>query len=204
MNRLIRMAILLIVATVFSTRLPVNLVVVAIALLAMEKFEIGDLVVILFASLCLDHFNMLPLGFSFLPLLAMVCLVYLLKSKIYVHAMMSRLLWLSCAVGVFYLTTDALLMARSSNSLYLWNGLLWGGIHAVVEGSLAAALSPWVHRLLTLSLADLRRSRSIVVPYDRPFHFRNLPLPSGEGEGGLLRIRSGQAPARRGEGAGCS
>lgn len=164
MNRVMRMAVLVIVAAVLSTRLPVNLVVVAVATLSMEKFEIGDLVVVLFAGLCLDYFNLLPLGFTVMPLLAMASLVYLLKSQIYVHAVMSRLLWLSCAVGVFYLASGALLAVRSGNVVYLWSGLLWGMLHAVVEGSLAAVLSPGMHRYLTLSLADLRQSRSIVVP----------------------------------------
>lgn len=164
MNRVLRMAALLIVAAVLSTHLPINLLVVAVAALAMETFVIGDLVVIFFASLCLDYFNMLPLGFTVLPLLAMASLVYLLKSQIYVHAVMSRLLWLSCAVAVFYLISGVLLAARSSNVFYLWSGLLWGMLHAVVEGSIAAAVSPGVHRYLTVSLADLRQGRAIVVP----------------------------------------
>lgn len=164
MKRALRMVVLLIVATVFSTRLPVNLIVVAIAALSMENFEFGDLIVILLGSLCIDQFNMLPLGFSFLPLVTMAGLIYLLKAQIYVHALFSRLLWLSCAVAVFYVITGTLLMARTGNTLYFWNGMGWGLIHAVVEGSLAAVVSPGVHRYLTMSLEDLHHGRSIVVP----------------------------------------
>lgn len=164
MKRMIRMVILLIVVTVFSTRIPVNLVVVTIAALAMEKFELSDLLAILFGSLCLDQFNMFPPGFSFFPLLVMVGLIYLVKARIYVHDFMSRLLWLSCAVGLFYIASGMLLMVRTGSSQYLWSGILWGSIHAVVEGSLAAVLSPWLHRALTMSPADLRQNRSIVVP----------------------------------------
>lgn len=164
MKRVLRMVIFLIVATVFSTRLPINLIVVAVAALSMENIELGDLAVLLLGSLCLDHFNMLPLGFSFLPLLVMVSLIYLLKAQIYVHALLSRLLWLTCAVGIFYVTSGILMMARTANPLYFWDGMVWGVLHAVVEGSLAALISPGVHRYLTMSLEDFRQSRSIVVP----------------------------------------
>lgn len=164
MKRVLRMALILIVGTVFSTRLPLNLVVIAIAALAMESFELGDVLIILLASFCLDQFNMLPLGFSLLPFVVMTSLVYVLRAQIYVHAMLPRLLWLTCAVGLFYFTSDALLMARTGNTLYLWDGMLWGTLHAIVEGSLAALLSPWLHWYLTVTLADLRQTRSIVVP----------------------------------------
>lgn len=164
MKRLFRMVVLLIVATVFSVYLPINLVIIAIAALAMESFELADVVIMLFGSFCLDQLNMLPLGFSFLPFLVMTCLVYVLRTQIYVQAMLPRLLWLTCAVGLFYITTDALLMARTGNGFYLWDGMPWAIIHALIEGSLAALLSPWLHWYLTVTLADLRQSRSIVVP----------------------------------------
>ncbi len=162
MRRVIQMMVLVIIAAVFSTRLPVNLVVVILAAMAMEAFQIGDLMVILFASLCLDQFNMLPPGFSVLPLLIMTGLVRVLKMQIYVRAVMSRLLWLSCAIAVFYISCGALLTVRTASSLYFWDAVLWGTAHAIAEGALAALLSPGLHRFLTMSLADLQ-SRSIVV-----------------------------------------
>lgn len=164
MKRALRLLILLIIATVFSTRLPINLIIIIVAAVSMDDFKMGDLIAIFFGSLCIDHFNMLPLGFSVLPLFAMVSLIYMLKAQIYVHALISRLLWLSCAVFVFYIINGTLLMARTGNIVYLWNGMGWGLIHATVEGSLAAMLSPWVHRYLTMSLEDLRQDQSIVVP----------------------------------------
>lgn len=164
MRRIFRMLMILTAAAVFSTRLPVNLVVVAIAALMMEDFELGDVIVIFFGALSLDLLNTFPLGFSVLPLALMSGLIHLLKSRIYVYSMLSRLLWLALTVFIFYLAVGALLAARSGNSLYIWNGILWGGLHAVAEGTLAAWLAPGLHRLLRLSWADLRSHRSIVVP----------------------------------------
>lgn len=163
MKRVLRMMLLLIIAAAFSARIPINFVVIVIAALAMEKFEIGDVFAILMASFCLDQLNMLPLGFSFFPFLVMTCLVYLLRAQIYVQALLPRLLWLTCAVGLFYVTSGILLMARTESFAYFWDGMMWRVIHTIVEGTLAAVLSPCLHWYLTVSLADLRQNQSIVV-----------------------------------------
>lgn len=163
MTRVLRLLPLLILAAVFSAILPVNYGVVLVAALVIEKFQWGDGVVILLTSLCLDHFGIFPLGISLLPLLVMSGVLHLLKSRIFVQALLSRLLWLGIGVAVYYLTWAVLMGLRGDASLYI-GASKDTLVHVAVEGTLAALLSPPLHRYLKLRLMDLRRPRTIVVP----------------------------------------
>lgn len=156
------MAVYLVFATVLSTRLPINFIVVGVAALAMEELQLSDLFVIVLASLGLDHLGLMPLGFSILPLVVMVVTVHLLRSRIYLQSFPSRLLWLVIATVSFYVMQGTLFVLRGS-SLYVWNAVPWGALHAVVEGFCAALLTPYFHSYLTLSWSDMRRPKSIVI-----------------------------------------
>lgn len=163
MRRVLRMAVYLLLATVLSTRFPLNLIVVGVAALAMEDVQLGDVLVVVLASLCLDHLSLMPLGFSILPLLVMMVMVHLLGSRIYLHSFFSRLLWLVMATFSFYVTQGLLLVLRGGESLYIWNAVMWGSLHAVAEGTCAAILTPYFHSYLTISWSELRRPKSIIV-----------------------------------------
>jgi hypothetical protein len=157
------MVVYLLFATVLSTRLPINWVVVGIAALAMEGLQLGDVVIIILASLALDHLGVMPLGFSILPLVVMVAMVHVLHSRIYLHSFLSRFLWLMIAVFGFYGAQGVLLILRGGSSIYIWNALVWGALHAVMEGACAALMTPYFHKVLTISVSDLRRPKSIIV-----------------------------------------
>lgn len=162
MTRVLRMAVVLVLATVVSTRLPINFVVVGVAMLAMEELRLGDLVVIVLAGLALDHLGPLPLGFSILPLAALVVTVQVLRSRIYLQSLPSRAVWLMVAVTSFY-GVQAILVVLRGAPLFVWSTLLHGILHAVLEGGCAAVLTPYFHRYLTLTWSDLRRPQSIVL-----------------------------------------
>lgn len=164
MSRTLRMVVVLIVATVLSTRLPLNLVVVLVAALAMNDLSLADIPSILVASLCLDHISLLPLGFSILPLIALVACLQILKSQIYVQGGGSRFLWALTGIFFFDLAWLGLLALRGETSLYIWRVVVWGGVRGLFEAGMAAALAAPLARALTVTLAELRRPRSIVVP----------------------------------------
>ncbi len=162
MSRLLRMLLLCTVAAVLSAHLPVNFVVVMIAVLALEEGDVAAFVVVAFAAISQDSLMGLPLGLSILPFAVMTFLIRLLKSKIYLHALASRLVWVMVAVLSFYAVMGIQLMIRTGLSLYLWDGVFWGVLHSLAEGLLAAILSPYVHRFLGVTLEELRITHDII------------------------------------------
>lgn len=161
-KRTLRMLFLCIVAAVLSAHISINFIVVMVAALALEESRLGDVVVVVFSAFCLDTLMGLPIGLSILPLTAMMLLIRILKSQIYLQALTSRLVWVMVAVLSFYSVMGVQLLIRTGLSLYLWDGVLWGAIHSVVEGLLAAILSPYVHRFLTANVEDIRMNRDTI------------------------------------------
>lgn len=156
------MLLLCIVAAVLTAHTPINFIVVLVAALALEESHIGDVALVLFAAISLDALMGLPFGLSFLPLAAMALLIRVLKSQIYLHALGSRLVWMMVAVLSFYGVTGIQLTIRTGLGVYLWDSVLWGGMHSVVEGVLAATLSPYLHRYLAVTFEDLNVSRDLI------------------------------------------
>lgn len=162
MNRVLRVVLLCVVAAVMSAHTPINFVIVLVAALSLEEARLGDIAVIAFSAVSLDALMGLPVGLSVLPLAAMMSLIRLLKSQIYLQALLSRLVWLMVAVLSFYVVMGIQLLIRTGFSIYIWDSFVWGGLHSVVEGLLAAILSPYLNRYLTVTLEELRTNRDII------------------------------------------
>lgn len=164
MNRILRMVVFLIVATVISSRLPVNLIVAGLAALSLEELHLGDIVVLVAASLCLDHLSLNPLGISIVPLAAMMVMLHLLRSHIYLQSAPSRLLWLVAAVFGFYVTQALVFLLRGTSSLYIVHAASWGLLRALVEGALATLMAQPLHRYLTVTWEELMRPKRLYHP----------------------------------------
>lgn len=164
MKRALRMIVLLIAATVVAAHTKVHAVLILVVALSFDEFAVGDVLVLWVASLFVDHAGVLPLAISFLPLVSTYVLSHFLKTQFYVYTFVSRLAWSVSAVLFYYLVWVLILVVRGGDAYYLWRALLYDFPTIVLEGSVAAIISPLLHYLLTVTWSDLTKPRGIVVP----------------------------------------